>query len=57
VIEYLRILARSLKQLMDTASPAEMRLLMQRFSGLYKFAQILERVVAGIQSGEIPVPK
>lgn len=45
------------KQLMDTAAPAEMRLLMQRFSGLYKFAQTLERVAAGIQSGEIQVPK
>jgi hypothetical protein len=39
------------KQLMDTASPAEMRSLMQRFSGLYRFAQVLERVAAGIQSG------
>jgi hypothetical protein len=45
------------KQLMDTASPAEMRSLMQRFSGLYRFAQVLERVAAGIQSGDIPVPK
>jgi hypothetical protein len=45
------------KQLMDTASPAEIRSLMQRFSGLYRFSQVLERVAAGIQSGEIPVPK
>jgi hypothetical protein len=42
---------------MDTAAHYEIRLLMQRFSGLYKFAQILERVAAGIQSGEIQVPK
>jgi hypothetical protein len=45
------------KQLMDTASPAEMRSLMQRFTGLHRFAQVLERVAAGIQSGDIPVPK
>jgi hypothetical protein len=46
-----------LKQLMDTASPAEMRSLMQRFSGLYRFAQVLERIAAGIQSADIPVPQ
>ena len=45
------------KQLMDTASPAEMQSLMQRFAGLYRFAQVLERIAAGIQSGDIPVPK
>jgi hypothetical protein len=45
------------KQLMDTASPAEVQSLMQRFAGLYRFAQVLERIAAGIQSGDIPVPK
>ncbi len=45
------------RQLMDTASPAEMWSSMQRCSGLYRFAQVLERVAAGIQSGDIPVPK
>jgi hypothetical protein len=45
------------KQLMDTASPAEMQSLMQRFAGLYQFAQVLERIAAGIQAGDIPVPK
>ena len=29
------------KQLMDTASPAEVQSLMQRFAGLYRFAQVL----------------
>ena len=45
------------KQLMDTASPAEMQSLMQRFAGLYQLAQVLERIAAGIQAGDIPVPK
>jgi hypothetical protein len=45
------------KQLMDTASPAEVQSLMQRFAGLYRFAHVLERIAAGIQSGDIPVPK
>ncbi len=45
------------KQLMDTASPEEMQSLMQRFAGLHRFSQVLERIAAGIQSGDIPVPK
>jgi hypothetical protein len=45
------------KGLMDSASREELDGLMQQFPGLYRLAKLLERVAAGIQAGEIQVPK
>ena len=44
------------RQLMDTAGREEMEALLHRFSGLDRFAQVLGRIAAGIQSGAIKVP-
>ncbi len=44
------------KRLMDTSTQGEMDALWQRFSGLFRYAKILERVAAGIQSVEIKAP-
>src|ERR1035441_3016078 len=45
------------KGLMDSTSREELDGLMQQFPGLYRLAKLLERVAAGIQAGEIQVPK
>ena len=45
------------KRLMDTSTQDEMDALCERFSGFYQYAKILERVAAGIKSGEIKVPR
>jgi hypothetical protein len=45
------------KYLLDTARPGDMDQLCERFDGFYRYAKILEDVAAGIQSGEIKVPK
>ena len=44
------------KRLMDTSTRDELDALCQRFAGFFQYAQILERVAAGIQSGDIKVP-
>jgi putative ABC transport system permease protein len=36
------------------AAPRQCR---ETFTGPYRFAQVLERIAAGIQSGDIPLPK
>ena len=45
------------KQLMDTAGQRGLDDLCARFEGLYHYARILENIAAGIQSGEIKVPR
>jgi hypothetical protein len=45
------------KYLLDAARPGDMDELCERFDGFYRYAKILEEVAAGIQSGEIKVPK
>jgi hypothetical protein len=45
------------KELMDTVTQAAMDELCRRFEWFYCYADILERVAAGIASGEIKVPK
>src|SRR5262249_15931232 len=45
------------KRLMDTSTRGEMDALCRRFCGFFQFAKILERVAAGIKSGEINVPR
>jgi hypothetical protein len=45
------------KYLLDAARPGGMDKLCERFDGFYRYAKILEEVAAGIQSGEIKVPK
>jgi hypothetical protein len=44
------------KRLLDTSTRREMDALCQQYSGFCRYAQILERIAAGIQSGEIKVP-
>ena len=44
------------KRLLDTSSEGELDELCARFPGFYRYAKILERLAAGIQSGEIKVP-
>ena len=57
VLSEMRGTMAGFKLLMETAGPAEMQSLMQRFVGLCRFAQVLERIAVGIQSGDITVPK
>jgi hypothetical protein len=45
------------KQLLDTCTGAEMDMLCERYDGFYRFAQLLERLAAGIADGSIPVPE
>ena len=45
------------KRLMDISEPDTMDELCRRFAGFFHYAQILEMVAAGIQSGAIKVPK
>lgn len=44
------------KKIMDTAAPGEMDALAQKYSGFYRFANLLERLAAAIADGEIEVP-
>jgi hypothetical protein len=46
-----------LKGLMESASREELQGLRQQFTGLYRLAKLLERVAAGILSGEIEMPE
>lgn len=45
------------KQLLDTCTKLEMNLLIQRFDGFYRFANLLERLAQAIQDGVIEVPE
>lgn len=45
------------KHLMDTAGQRGMDELCDRFEGFYRYARILEKIAAGIQSGQIKVPR
>lgn len=47
----------SFKQLLDTCTRLEMNLLVQRFDGFYRFANLLERLAQAIQDGVIEVPE
>jgi hypothetical protein len=44
------------KRLLDTSPGGELDELCARFPGFYRYAKILEKLAAGIQSGEIKVP-
>lgn len=44
------------KQLLDTCTRLEMNLLVQRYDGFYRFANLLERLAQTIQDGVITVP-
>ena len=44
------------KQLLETCTSAELNALCDRYEGLYRFAKLLEMLVAGIADGSIPVP-
>ena len=46
-----------LKGLMESLSREELQGLRQQFTGLYRLAKLLERVAAGILSGEIEMPE
>jgi hypothetical protein len=45
------------KQLLDTCTKLEMNLLIQRYDGFYRFANLLERLAQAIQDGVITVPE
>ncbi|MCI0731535.1 MAG: hypothetical protein L0332_33070, partial [Chloroflexi bacterium] len=45
------------KQLLDTCTRPEMNLLIQRYDGFYRFANLLERLAQAIQDGVIEVPE
>jgi hypothetical protein len=45
------------KRLMDASTGDDMNQLAARYTGFYRYAKILETVAAGIQSGNIVVPK
>jgi hypothetical protein len=45
------------KRLMDTCTRNEMDGLSESLPDFYRYAKILERIVEGIQSGAIKVPK
>lgn len=45
------------KELMDTAGRDDMDELARRFGGFHRYAKILEALAAGIQSGDIEVPR
>jgi hypothetical protein len=45
------------KQLMDTAGQRGMDELCARFEGFYRYAKIMDDIAAGIESGQIKVPK
>jgi hypothetical protein len=44
------------KQLMEISTDADMNALCQRYDGLYRLANLLERLAEGIADGSIPVP-
>ena len=46
-----------IKRLLDIAQPGDMETLAARYAGFFHYAKTLERVAAGIQSGEITVPQ
>jgi len=43
------------RNLIDTAQPEDLNELARRFPGFHEYAEVLEAVAAGIQSGEIDV--
>ena len=45
------------KQLMEISTGAHMNALCQRYDGLYRLANLLERLGEGIADGSIPVPE
>ena len=45
------------KRVMDTSTRSEMDALCEQYSGFCRYAKILERIAAGIQSSEIKVPR
>jgi len=45
------------KQLMDSCSSLELNLLVSKYEGLYRFANLLERMAQGIRDGVISVPE
>ena len=45
------------KKVMEISTPEELSELSRQYSGFYHFAQILEDLASGIQSGKIKVPK
>ena len=45
------------KRFMDTSTDDDMDQLAARYTGFYQYAKILETIAAGIQSGNIVVPK
>ncbi|MEM7798704.1 MAG: hypothetical protein AAF633_05915 [Chloroflexota bacterium] len=48
---------RPFKHLLDNCTKPEMDLLINRYDGLYRFADLLERLAKAIQDGVIEVPK
>jgi hypothetical protein len=44
------------KQLREISTGADMNALCQRYDGLYRCANLLERLAEGIADGSIPVP-
>lgn len=44
------------KHLLDSMQPGDMEQLSRKFPGFYRYAQLLEFLASGIQSGAIPVP-
>lgn len=45
------------KQLIDTCTPLEITILVNKYDGFYRFANLLERLAQGIQDGVIDVPE
>ena len=45
------------RELIDTTQPEDLDELARRFLGFHEYAEVLEAVAAGIQSGEIDVPQ
>lgn len=45
------------KQLLDTCTKLEMNLLLQKYDGFYRFANLLERLVQAMQDGVIAPPE
>lgn len=46
-----------LKRMIEISSESELSALGQEYPGFYRFAKLLELLAAGIQTGDIPVPK
>ncbi len=45
------------KQLLDSCTSLEMQVLINKYDGLYRFANLLERLAEAIQDGAIDVPQ